>query len=175
MPPYVDGLGALSRHPDVSEWLITAPILLQFFPSKELLFIFDEGLPEFEISPDAVDAAKNFIALRESDRVNTSLAVYRNYQEFVQATGHGRLAVDKPEDIWNFVSPQEILVSRRSRVDKRIYVQLLCECAWDPEHGLQLVFREGAVLSRVSMQDGHLTYADAFGLPQDPEGEIIWR
>jgi hypothetical protein len=105
VPPYVDGLGALTQHPDVPEWLISAPTSVQFFPSKELQFIFDEGLSEFEVSPDAVDAAKNFMALRESNRVNTWSAVYRNYQEFVQATGHGRLAINKPEDIWNFCGP----------------------------------------------------------------------
>lgn len=34
-----------------------------------------------------------------------------------------------------------------------------CECAWEPEHGLQLVFASGERLSRVSPYDGHLTWA----------------
>ena len=50
-----------------------------------------------------------------------------------------------------------------------VYVQVACECAWESEHGLQLVFRQGATLSRVSDQDGHLTHADAYDLPEDQE------
>lgn len=175
MTNYLDQLGTLSQHPDVPEWLISSPVSVPFSPVKKLQFIFDEGLPDAQVSPDAVDAVKNFMSLGESDRLGASLAVYRNYQEFVQATMRGELAVRRPEEIWSFVTPREICVGRRSRLDKRIYIQLFCECGWDPEHGLQLVFREGAELSRVSMQDGHLTYADAFGLSQDPDGEVIWR
>lgn len=170
----VDGFGALSQHPDVPERLISSPASVPFFHMKELQFIFDEGLPESEVSPDAVDAEKSFVALRESDRIAASLTVYRNHQKFVHAAGFGKLAVSEPEEIWSFLTPLEIFVRRRSRRDKRIYSQILCECGWDSEHGLQLVFREGFNLRRVSMQDDHLTYADAFGLSQDPEDEIIW-
>ena len=43
------------------------------------------------------------------------------------------------------------------------------DCDWEPEHGLQLVFRKGQSLSRVSDDDGHLTYSDAFNLPEDQD------
>jgi len=47
-----------------------------------------------------------------------------------------------------------------------------CECDWEPEHGLQLVFRQGRKLTRISAQDGHLTEADAYDKP-DEEDELL--
>ncbi len=38
-----------------------------------------------------------------------------------------------------------------------MYVQIAADCDWEPEHGLQLVYRGGNELVRVSEQDGHLT------------------
>jgi hypothetical protein len=34
---------------------------------------------------------------------------------------------------------------------------------------LQIVYRRGSELSRVSAQDGHLTHTDAFDLPEDQD------
>jgi len=48
-------------------------------------------------------------------------------------------------------------------------VKICAECTWEPEHGLQIVYREGSVLSRVSDQDRHLTHADAHGLPESQD------
>ncbi|WP_424556342.1 DUF6985 domain-containing protein [Streptacidiphilus pinicola] len=45
-------------------------------------------------------------------------------------------------------------------------VQILeCECAWEPEHGLQIVFRRGCSVSKVGPFDSHLTNVSAFALP----------
>ena len=49
---------------------------------------------------------------------------------------------------------------------------MACECEWEQEHGLQLVFRQGKKLTRVSDQDGHLTKADAYGIP-DNEDKLL--
>jgi len=38
-----------------------------------------------------------------------------------------------------------------------VYVSVECECSWEPEHGLQLVFRGGARVTKVGPYDGHLT------------------
>ena len=76
------------------------------------------------------------------------------------------------KEIWKFVHPQEIYVTRRSYNDCDIYVQITCECDWEQEHGLQLVFRQGRKLTRVSEQGGHLTEADAFDIP-DSEDNLL--
>lgn len=44
-----------------------------------------------------------------------------------------------------------------------IYFSLECNCDGEPEHGLQLVIRDGLTVSKVGSFDGHLTNADAYG------------
>jgi hypothetical protein len=51
----------------------------------------------------------------------------------------------------------------RSADDGQVYVSIECACTWEPEHGLQLVFRGGRTVSKVGPFDGHLTNASAFG------------
>ena len=63
-------------------------------------------------------------------------------------------------------------MSRRAYQEQDIYVQVACECDWEQEHGLQLVFRQGKKLTRISDNDGHLTEADAYGKP-DEEDELL--
>ena len=63
------------------------------------------------------------------------------------------------------------MVFRRSSGDMRVYVSIECECAWEPEHGLQLVLQEGRRVTKIGPYDGHLTNSDAFARP-DLEGVI---
>jgi hypothetical protein len=53
-----------------------------------------------------------------------------------------------------------------------MYVQIACQCDWEQEHELQLVFRQGRKLTRISYFDGHLTESDAYGKP-DEEDELL--
>jgi len=54
------------------------------------------------------------------------------------------------------------MVSRRAYGDKGIYVSLECNCNWEPEHGLQLVFKNGSTIKKVGPYDGHLANSDAY-------------
>ncbi len=65
--------------------------------------------------------------------------------------------------------PTEVFVSRRSERDRAIYVQITADCDWEPEHGLQIVYRRGSELSRVSDLDGHLTHSDADDLAEEQD------
>ena len=42
----------------------------------------------------------------------------------------------------------------------QLYVIVFCECSWEEEHGLQLVFKDGKKLTRASGIDGHYTDDD---------------
>ena len=57
-------------------------------------------------------------------------------------------------EIWNLITPSGILVTRRPHGEPDIFINMTCECLWEPEHGLQLVFKKGKALTRVSGQDG---------------------
>jgi Domain of unknown function (DUF6985) len=84
------------------------------------------------------------------------------------------ISIASPSDVWTHVQlGKEPIVSRRASGDKAIYVSIECNCEWEPEHGLQLVFRNGNQLVKVGPYDGHLTHADAYA---DPSLEnVIYR
>ena len=82
------------------------------------------------------------------------------------------LSLKSEKEIWKYIHPSEILISRRPYNDQDIYIVAACECDCEREHGLQLVFRQGKKLTRVSGQDGHITEADAFDKP-DKEDKLL--
>jgi hypothetical protein len=65
------------------------------------------------------------------------------------------------EKVWNYISPIEIIVTK-DRYKKRagVFIQILCNCDWEEEHGLQIVLENGDKLIRVSDQDGQLFQYD---------------
>ncbi|WP_420847686.1 DUF6985 domain-containing protein [Natronosporangium hydrolyticum] len=65
------------------------------------------------------------------------------------------------------------MVSRDPGRDQRVYVSIECECAWEPEHGLQIVFRDGAAVTKVGPYDGHLTNSAAYA--DDTLDGVVYR
>ena len=165
-------LESLRPHPHVEEWLISVAVSIAFFDGKELPFIFDGVSVDNEDLNEHVKVAMNFQSLeKESTRAYATPFVVENYLQV--KTAFKSLGWQVPEieesDIWNYVHPSELIVSRRHRRDQDIYVQAHCECEWEEEHGLQLVFRRGLQLTRVSDIDGHLTESDAFDRPDSED------
>lgn len=82
--------------------------------------------------------------------------------------------ITEPSSVWQFIQfGKDAIVSRRSDDDKSIYISLECNCDWEPEHGLQIVFKNGAVINKVGPYDGHLTYSDAYA--DDSLENVIYR
>lgn len=94
-----------------------------------------------------------------------------NYSDFVEAVGTDEFdfIINAPDDVWMHVQPSEIHVLRRAYGDQKVYVSVAANCDWEEEHGLQIVYREGKQLNRVSDQDGHVTHSDAYGLPESED------
>jgi len=55
-------------------------------------------------------------------------------------------------DIWSHLDPRAILIPRH-RASKCAYFFVEAECGWEPEHGLEVLFRGGEVL-QVTQQEG---------------------
>ncbi len=107
------------------------------------------------------EALSAFLRLGEADRMRASELVNQNCQEFIEAVGvegwNQEMAdVVDPNMIWRFVYPREVLISYSDEHDA-VFVVLSCDCDWEEEHGLQLVYRDGNTLVRVSQKDGHYT------------------
>ena len=72
--------------------------------------------------------------------------------------------IAQPDQVWEHVRfGDDFHVGREG---DEVYVSVECECDWEPEHGLELVFRNGQTISKVGPYDGHLTNAAAYGQPE---------
>jgi hypothetical protein len=162
-------LGPLHTDSRIPEWLVSEPVSVPYFDGQKLTFTLD-GLTEADTA-DAQNAVEAFLALGPAVRLAASPYVFQNYRRMADAVGDDAIEchVTRVEEIWAHVHPSEIFVSRRPRRDELIYVQITAECDWEREHGLQLVYRRGSELSRVSDQDGHLTHTDAYDVPEDQD------
>jgi hypothetical protein len=131
----------------------------------ECRFMLDgyEGDPE---PPDYRDAMLQFIALNPQVLTDAGKYVYAYYMDVKNSGWGDPPEIPSVERVWDFVDfGRDAIVSRRGNGDDRIYISLTCGCAWEREHGLQIVFREGNFISKVGPFDGHVSNADAFADP----------
>ncbi|QDU44385.1 hypothetical protein Mal52_28660 [Symmachiella dynata] len=165
----ISELGPLSPDTDVPDWLTSRPIAVPYFDGLELAFTLC-GLEESDKN-ETVAVVRNFLDLDRRDRLAVGSYVFEYYLRYTElAAEFGWCSpINSQEDVWSHVHPTEVFVERRARGDREIYVQIAAECDWEPEHGLQIIYRAGEVLSRVSYQDGHLTHTDAFDLPEEQD------
>lgn len=165
-------LGELSPDRHIEEWLVSEPIETPLFPGQPVSFVLEDLADD--VAPGEMErAVTSFLALPTDTRDKAAPYVFESYRQVMDAVGPADAGPDitAPAEVWRHVRPTGVHVKRRSR-DGKVYVAVEAECTWEPEHGLQLVFRQGRELSRVSDQDDHLTYSDAYGVP-DSEDRIV--
>lgn len=172
-------IGQLKQEERFPDWWKSAGIEIPFFDNEKLTITFMDFEPEHDKSfvEEADQALANFLKLTSTDRNLISDLAHKNCKDFLDAVGFDQAdeplrQINKQDEIWKFIHPTEIYVTRRHRRDNDIYIQIACECDWEQEHGLQLVFRQGKKLTKISDQDGHLTEADAYDKP-DEEDELL--
>lgn len=170
-------IGALIQNEKFPEWwrseLVSFPFVGMDLPVT-FMNLISESDTQFVSEADA--AITNFMGLESAYKFELAEHVMSNFKEVASYVGEDSIPAEMKNvnilSIWNFVYPTEIFISRRDKGDKDIYLILACECEWEKEHGLQFVFRQGKKITRVSDQDGHLTNADAFDLP-DEEDKLL--
>jgi hypothetical protein len=118
-----------------------------------------QGYDEPEDQEDFHAAIRAFLALGPKVLTDARPAIYAYYLSVRSELGDQlQVEIDGPDDVLEYVDlGNEPEVLRNDDGDGRIYVSLECECDWEPENGLQLVFRDGAALTRVGPYDGELT------------------
>ncbi|KFC22836.1 DUF6985 domain-containing protein [Chryseobacterium sp. FH1] len=172
-------IGQLKQDDNFPDWWKSEEISIPFFENEKLTITFMDFEPEHDKTfiEEADQALRNFLALKTDDRNSISELAYKNCMDFLEAVEYDEddeplRQINNKNEIWNFIHPSEIYVTRRHYKDQDIYVFIACECDWEQEHGLQLVFRQGKKLTRISDQDGHLTEADAYDKP-DEQDELL--
>ncbi|HPF41797.1 MAG TPA: hypothetical protein P5081_22730 [Phycisphaerae bacterium] len=142
----------------------SAYVSVPCFGGGQCRFILS-GFLDDSAQDDFVVAIHNLLAL-DIDALRDAEPHVRAYRDDIGNLARAnRIPRIKPnESIWNHVTfGQEAWVERRSRLDKCVYVSIECGCSWEPEHGLQIVFRNGDAISKVGPCDGHVTNGDAYG------------
>ena len=169
-----------SEDKEFANWWYSRPIAIPFWDNREIQVVYEfspGGDTRFVTEADL--AMVNFLQLPGTAKEALTKLLDENCRDVCESTDFGARDAElkkrwfSSEDrttLWQYVSPpQTIRVQRRHHRDKDIYVHMHMECEWEEEHGLQLVFRKGQQLTRISQQDGYLTDADAFNLPDSQD------
>ena len=173
MSVHFPGIGELTRCDD--GWLRSQPVPVRMFGGQLCAFEFDDYKSD-DAKDDFHDAVAALLSggevvLREADE-----HLYRYYKDYeVYYLEQGREAVASSANIWNHVQfGKTVSVRRRSSDDTSVYMLIECECDWEPEHGLQIVLKQGAKVTMLGPFEGHLSNADAWGIPALEQVVYVW-
>lgn len=123
-----------------------------------------EGYDEDPQKDDFHTAILNLLSASPSVLKDAEPYIYQYYQDIRECYSEIEnefVPINSPADLWRHIQlGSEPIISRRSYGDQRIYVSLECNCDWERERGLQIVFKEGSEICKVGQFDGHLTNAD---------------
>lgn len=169
-------LGQLTQDSRFQDWWNKEDVGIPFFSNSKLTITFTDFNPDLdkEFITEADKALSTFMKLGDHERFELSNLVYRNFETIKEEVDYPYWSeklreIENPVEIWNFIQPLGISVTRRPYGDNDVFIDISCKCEWEEEHGLQLVFRQGKKLTRVSQIDGHLTNADAYDIPDDQD------
>ncbi|QSB16240.1 hypothetical protein JQS43_08080 [Natronosporangium hydrolyticum] len=173
----IPGLGAVVEDAELG-WYRSAPLPVPVLGGTPRQIVVD-GYDDDPAQEDFHDAIRSFLSLGRSalDKAARSIfAYYCDVMSDVLADGDDEwyVHIDDPSSVLEYVRfGDEPIVSRDPSGDQRVYVSIECECAWEPEHGLQIVFRDGAEVTKVGPYDGHLTNSAAFA--DDTLDGVVYR
>ena len=178
-------IGELTKTQDwntENDWVSAKEIAIPFFDNTVHIVRFEKVLSTENYFEKAEEAIEDFFNFKPEIKAEAAQKAYDNWLYFNESCGFlDNLAVyeevENPPDwmihnienlkhlsnltsadkVWEYIHPEEIVVTKdRFGLDKEIYIQVLCRCDWEEEHGLQFVFKEGKELIRVSEDDGNL-------------------
>lgn len=160
----ISGLGEVTKDERFG-WYYSEPIQLSVLAGHECKIVL-AGYDEEPFKEDYHAVIGNFLSSTFSVLREVETHIYQYYLDmnsYWSSTDDEFLSIKSPSEIWSYIQlGSEPIVSRRSYGDKKVYVSLECNCDWEPEHGLQIVFKEGVKVCKVGPYDGHVTNSDAY-------------
>jgi hypothetical protein len=152
---YIRGLGELEQDEQFDDWWISEPVAIPCLGGREVDVTLEGAMVDGALDPAFGSAIEAFLQLTRAQLDDAAPRVYRNYEQSIGTfvNPEHEVAIASAADVWNHVAFHSVMV-RRER-DDAVYVSLGANVDWEPEHGLQLVFRHGHELSRVSAIDNH--------------------
>jgi hypothetical protein len=160
----IRGIGEFTKDIEL-DWYYSEAIAVKVL-GGEMCRIVLAGYDEDENKEEFYNAIRNFLTIDQSVLREAEGHVFQYYRaciEYWDSENRQSLTIENPQDVWKHVQfGREAMVDRRHRGEKGIYISLECECDWEMEHGLQIVFKNGLRVNKVGPYDGHLTTSDAF-------------
>lgn len=160
----IPGLGEVTKDERFG-WYYSEPTKLSILNGKECRVVL-EGYDEEPNKADFHAAIAKFLSGQYSVLKDAERYIFQYYQDInsnCSPSDDEFVSIKTPSEVWGHIQlGEEPMVCRRGYGDKGIYISLDCSCDWEPEHGLQIVFKDGAKVCKVGPYDGHLTNSDAF-------------
>lgn len=144
----IQGLGKLEHDPEF-EWSRSQPVKVNVLNERLLPFILEDGWNQISLLRPIESSVANFLSLGPEHREQLTELVYKNYEEVRKIATVAALPMQEKSDIWKYVYPTDIFI-KQSFDDPEIYIIVCGNCKWEPEHGLQMVFKKG---NEVSVND----------------------
>ena len=162
----IPGLGTVTKEND-DDFHGSHPISVPVLGGK-LCRIIVEGYVDDPNKGDFHVAIANFLSIGPSVLRDVDSEVFRYYKDANDGCWNPGddeyIVIGSPTDVWDHVRfGDEPVVKRRYYRDKAVYISLECNCDWEPEHGLQIVFKNGLRVNKIGGYDGHLTNSDTYG------------
>lgn len=169
----IPGIGPLEEDPELN-WHQSAPVALPLFNGAECNVVIEAYKEEDREGIFATVAnllSRDFSVLQAVE--GDIYAYYQDCNADWEPGEEGYLEIATPADVWKHVQfGFEACISNHFR-DGHFYVSLECNCDWEPEHGLQIVLRDGLKVNKVGAYNGHVTNSNAYG--RDIADEVIYR
>ncbi|MGI5170015.1 DUF6985 domain-containing protein [Spirillospora sp. CA-253888] len=162
----IPGLGHVTWNTGL-DWYQSEPVPVPVLDGTPCRFIVD-GYDDDPAPEDFHAAIRAFLTLDRSALTAATAPIFAYYRDVTDAiVDAGDLdwyvEIQEPDEVFDHIGfGDEPIVRRDPYGDRRVYVSLECECDWEVEHGLQLVFRDGRTITKIGPCNGHLTNAAAY-------------
>lgn len=162
----IPGIGELT--PQDGDY-VSEPIEVPMFYENEFSIVLmgydDDDRPE-----EFHTAVANLLAGTPSVIEAAQEAIFQYYQDMNsqrEPSDDDYLVIDSADDVWDHIEfGDELDVWRGDTGDQPVYISIECECDWEPEHGLEIVIRNGERVVKIGMADGH---------PEDIEENAVYK
>ena len=168
-------LGVVTKITEL-DWYRSEPVSVPVLGGKACRIVVS-GYDDDPRKDDFHAAIANFLRIPPSVLKEAESHIFRYYQNCNsnwEPDDDEYVSIESPSDVWSHIHlGSEPNVRRRAYGGKGIYVSLECNCDWEPEHGLQIVFKNGLRVNKVGSYDGHVTNSDAYA--SDALEDVIYQ
>lgn len=138
---------------EFDDWWVSKAVEIPYWSGKRFAILFFDYTPseDLQFMADADTLLGAFFERSDEDRVSELTQVlYQDCIDYVEDVWDEENDVlrelanlPSENDVWNHVTLSEIYLQRDNQTDE-VQLTLDCDCAWDDEHGIRLVYNSKA-------------------------------